>query len=291
MYIPAKSVKTSVFVLMLSVFAFGAVYFLKFQTSYRSKASSPDSPPINVMISNPSRSSFTVSWLTLVPTTGKVFYGTDASPANIKLVAGNATISTVHLINLENLNPQTKYYFLICSGDDCAPYKLYGLKPGNSVLGEQIAAGISLPLTEIASPTAVISENNSNVQQGTGLPISFQTLEVSDLPGSVAIPVFGTAVLPQKNIDSILLMNIVGPSGESFPMTSQINANSGNFSFEASNAKTGDLLKQYPIVTDSQNSNFNLKLTALWVINGQLNKSEKTIPMTAVAPIKDTIIF
>lgn len=291
MYIPAKSLKTSVFVLMLSVFAFGAVYFVKFQTSYRSKASSPDSPPQNVMISNPSRSSFTVSWLTLVPTTGKVFYGTDASPDKIKLVAGDDTISTVHLINLENLNPGSKYYFLICSGDNCAPFKLYGLKPGNSVLGEQIAAGISLPLTEIASPTAVISENNSNVQQGTGLPISFQTLEVSDLPGSVAIPVFGTAVLPQKNIDSILLMNIVGPNGESFPMSSTIDSVTGNFSFEASNAKKLDLSGQYPVDTDSQNTSFNLKLTAMWISNGQFNKSEKTIPMINFSPIKDAISF
>jgi purple acid phosphatase-like protein len=59
-----------------------------------------------------------VSWTTNVPATSTVHFGTD--PRNLDHVAAGATAQTQHRVNIADLSPSTKYYFVVESEDAAA---------------------------------------------------------------------------------------------------------------------------------------------------------------------------
>ena len=73
----------------------------------------------DVRITNVRDSSFTVSWLTDIESTGSIRYGTDPNNLNQtgEDVRGASTSDDTHYVLLDNLLPETTYYFLVVSGD------------------------------------------------------------------------------------------------------------------------------------------------------------------------------
>ena len=78
-------------------------------------------PPVisDVRTTNVRDVAFTVSWLTDYATTGEVRYGTDPSNLNQTAddVRGASTSDDTHYVLLENLLPETTYYFDVVSGN------------------------------------------------------------------------------------------------------------------------------------------------------------------------------
>lgn len=56
-----------------------------------------------------------VSWTTNLPATSTVHFGTD--PRDLNYVAAGATAQTQHRVNIADLSPSTKYYFVVESAD------------------------------------------------------------------------------------------------------------------------------------------------------------------------------
>lgn len=83
----------------------------------------PGELPKNVRITSISDTSFTVSYVTDKETTGTVTYGKDDSLGSIALDqrdqdANNLSSHKVHSITVQNLQPESKYFFAIISGED-----------------------------------------------------------------------------------------------------------------------------------------------------------------------------
>ena len=81
----------------------------------------PNIEPQNVRISNITDNSFTVSYTTFDETIGVLNYGDNPSMGQSGLddrdqQSDNLTNHTLHNITVRNLNPNTKYYFVIISG-------------------------------------------------------------------------------------------------------------------------------------------------------------------------------
>lgn len=78
-------------------------------------AASPQETPREVKITDIKDRSFVVSWITEKETTGFVSYGTGKSLGNV-INQKSGQVSLVHYVSLENLKPETTYFFKIGSG-------------------------------------------------------------------------------------------------------------------------------------------------------------------------------
>lgn len=107
--------------LILILLSIGITSFLaKNQTFFITRAN-PNYAPFDVRITNVTDSSFTVSYRTKEKTVGVINYGKDN---NLGEKAGDDKVnegiisSYIHHITVKNLNPKTKYFFLIKSSDE-----------------------------------------------------------------------------------------------------------------------------------------------------------------------------
>lgn len=109
-----------IFVLTLGI---GLTTFLTSKETFFQIKASPTQQPQNVRITNITDTSFTVSYITNDKVTGSINYGKDQ---NLGLTAldsrdkqsGNVKTYKVHNIEVNNLSPQSQYYFTIISGQD-----------------------------------------------------------------------------------------------------------------------------------------------------------------------------
>lgn len=105
-------------IILLVLGLVAAIYLVTSQTRLKSKAS-PLTTPTQVTISNISDNSFTVSWLSAEPATGFISYGKDkalGSAVSDDRDSGQRILRQTHHVTLQNLDPQTVYYFKIGSG-------------------------------------------------------------------------------------------------------------------------------------------------------------------------------
>ena len=70
----------------------------------------------NLQIKNLSPSSITITWETETGVQGFVVYGND--PSNLDRIAPEATALVKHEVTIENLEPQTTYYYKIGLGSE-----------------------------------------------------------------------------------------------------------------------------------------------------------------------------
>lgn len=96
-------------------------WFGRTYTELRSKASGGETPT-NMMISNISDTSFTISYTTSNKVIGAISYGPDLKLGQVGLDdrdknTGKTSIRQVHYMTISRLNPGTKYYFTIQSGE------------------------------------------------------------------------------------------------------------------------------------------------------------------------------
>ena len=88
------------------------VLLVQNQKNYKTSAS-PDEIPDQVKITNISDRNITISWTTDKQTSGFIAYG---KSDNLGATVNQPNPSLIHYITLDNLTPETKYYFKIGSG-------------------------------------------------------------------------------------------------------------------------------------------------------------------------------
>ncbi len=257
--------------LIITLLFVGVVFaslMVRERMSFRSKASAPDVPPQNAAVTDVSSRSFVVSWFTSIPTTGKIYFGTDKN--QISHVAGEEKemMSTAHRVEIIGLTPETDYYFLICSGDDCAAHKLYALPLGKTDLN---------------------ATSSANVQQGTNLAINARTTKEIKL-GDNVLPAFGKVAFKDKPREANLYFVLKKGTELSAPFSAFIildENGEGGFSVELSNAKRADLTDNFAINEEQD----ELKIMAVWISGGVVKTAETVFPVSQSMGIAEKIIF
>jgi hypothetical protein len=83
----------------------------------------PDNTPANLTITNVTPTGFTVMYTTQESVPGSLMYGTEPTNTDVALddrdsESGRISDQTIHHISVNNLSPDTTYYFSIVSGDE-----------------------------------------------------------------------------------------------------------------------------------------------------------------------------
>ncbi len=118
--ITSKRIPTMVGLLVL-VLGLGAGLYLVGKATIVPRASAEETPK-EIKITNLTENSFTVSWLTEIPTTGFVRYGTQATSLDQTVgddrdqLSGSVDPFVTHHVTIRNLKPDTTYLFKIGSG-------------------------------------------------------------------------------------------------------------------------------------------------------------------------------
>lgn len=111
----------------------------------------PTATPQNVRITNKTDHSLTVSWISDTPVVGAVEYSNN--PTKLEMTArdkrdvtGSAGSYTTHLVEINNLGPNTIYYLRIVSGSDTyldgeTPYQVKTWAKTTQVAGEDLIRG------------------------------------------------------------------------------------------------------------------------------------------------------
>jgi hypothetical protein len=116
-----KKIPTVVGLLVLLLGIGAGVFFLGRKSFFPKLKPAPEATPKKVKISNVSDKSFSVSWITETSTVGFLKYG-DTASIDQKIAdvrdekSGEKQELKTHFVTIENLQPQTKYYFKIGSG-------------------------------------------------------------------------------------------------------------------------------------------------------------------------------
>ena len=115
-----KKIPTLLGLLIILVGIFATTFLTKNTQLVQTNASN-SSQPKNVRITNIKDTSFTVSYSTDSPTPGSLTYGQDKNMGQSSFddrdqKNGSLNNYSIHYITLKNLNPLTKYYFTIISG-------------------------------------------------------------------------------------------------------------------------------------------------------------------------------
>lgn len=92
-----------------------SILFMNNTTSLIGQAS-PQNKPQNIRITNTNDTGFTVTYTTDAQIVAGLSYGTD--PQNLAESVVDETSSTIHVLNVTNLSPNTTYYYTITSGSE-----------------------------------------------------------------------------------------------------------------------------------------------------------------------------
>jgi hypothetical protein len=119
----SRKIPTLLGLITITIGTIITTYLVKGETVFRINAG-PGQTPKNVEITNISDSSFTVTYLTDDKVLGTILYG--SSPSTLENVVlddrdqltQSVSKYTAHSITVNNLEPETKYYFSINSGDE-----------------------------------------------------------------------------------------------------------------------------------------------------------------------------
>lgn len=108
--------------LVLLIISLGVGIFFINQTRTFGIKASPQLSPQQVKISNTGSNSFTVTWLTTGKTTGAISVSEAVTDEQIRKDFRDQekkvlTSSFLHFVNVDNLKPQTKYFFKVISGE------------------------------------------------------------------------------------------------------------------------------------------------------------------------------
>ncbi len=135
----------------------------------------------HVRVSNLRDVSASVSWITSVPATGKVYYGTN--PASLSNVAhddrGAGTVDDIHHVTIGGLNPNTPYYFYVVSGgaadDNEGEYYQFttgaplGVPSSDSVYGRVFKSDGTTPAADVLVYLRVLDNDSQGSLGQSGL--------------------------------------------------------------------------------------------------------------------------
>lgn len=225
---------------------------------------SPDQIPQQVKTTNITDKSFTVSWVTEVQTTGFVNYGTAESLGTV--ISDKSTVpSSAHFVIIDNLKPQTTYFFKIGSGKNT-----FGTG------GEAYRIKTGPPLSSAPQTDIVFGTVNNGSGQGVSGTIVYVTLPgagtlsgLTDNSGRWTIPL---SIARTLNLSSYVSYNLKTEVLDIF-----VQRNPG----EIASAKvlTGSARPVPPIIL-GKNHDFT-KITP--APEGELPKSELNLPQEGTA--------
>lgn len=141
-----KTIPTVLGLILLAA-GIGGGYYLITKNQTSGTKSNSEVIPQNITVSNISSEGFTVSWITSAPTIGSVKVGETENKLNkIFLdsrdkISGDSKKYLTHFVNVENLKPQTTYFFLTDPSDSIGKDDPLSITTGPA-LGTQ-------PLTDI----------------------------------------------------------------------------------------------------------------------------------------------
>jgi len=142
-----------------------------------------------------------VSWTTNLPATSTVHFGTD--PRNLDHVAAGATAQTQHRVNIADLSPSTKYYFVVESQDPTGSgvparsvtESVTTVAAGQPAIQNQ-KAGATSAASSTANSTPVPPASTSTAPQprpSAPVAISSSPATTSSAPAHTAAPQSATA--------------------------------------------------------------------------------------------------
>lgn len=123
MYSNPKKIPTLIGLLLLLIGIGGTIYLVETRTSSLPKAQTTHQP-YNVLKTNLTDTSFTVTWLTQEAVTGTIIYGINKKSLSQIALDDRDIIDNkpkpykTHHISVKNLSPNTTYYFIINSGNN-----------------------------------------------------------------------------------------------------------------------------------------------------------------------------
>jgi len=169
-----KTIPT-IFGLLLLIAGIGGGYYLITKNQMLPAKSNPEVIPQNITISNISSDGFTVSWLTNTSSIGTITVGEEKNKLNKTFldsrdkISGDSNKYTTHFVNVENLKPQTTYFFLTNPSDSASQNDPLFITTGPT-LGTQ-------PLTDIIYGKVV----NSSQQPISGAIIYIELTNASPI--------------------------------------------------------------------------------------------------------------
>jgi len=180
----------TLFGLFIITVAVGITTFLVNRETLFQINAGPTQQPENVRITNITHSSFSVSYTTEGEVTGSVNYGKDQALGQSGLddqdkESGSLKNHKVHSITIDNLTPQTTYYFTITSGQDSY---MNNNKPFEAITGPTLSES---PSTQTAATGKLILPNGSPPKEA----IIYLTTEGSQVT-SALVKTDGTYSLP-----------------------------------------------------------------------------------------------
>ncbi len=236
--------------------------------------------PQNIRISNIQDSSFTVSYTTAQSNLGSISFGKDKIMGKIALDDRDQPTGLVkpyltHHVAIKNLEPQTKYFFSIISGQTTFQ------NTENSDNPFEVTTGPSLknpPPTQQPMAGKIILADGSNPNEAI-VYISIQNAQTI----STLVKSDGSYILPLNNLlkqdftaffslspTTIIQMLVVGPSGESNIrlLANQINP--------------------VPIITLSKNYDFTSSTSPVATSDASLNSTKTSFPSFSINPKENT---
>lgn len=168
--------------------------------------------PQELVVSNTSDTSVTITWITEVETKGYIMYGTSESTFNLIASdvrdAGNDALTDYrqHIVNIRNLSPDTKYFFAVNSdGNEVEPVQTFST--------DSIQEDVALPQTlkgrlDVESPYMLVyyfAGNNRSVSETRSTYTANNgtfTYDVSGLQtedGSSEFPLDGAKIVTYVN--------------------------------------------------------------------------------------------
>ncbi len=117
-----KRISTFLALFMITIGIVATSFLVKRGTNFIGKAG-PSELPQNILVTNISDTSFTVSYKTSDSVLGTISFGTDKNLGSNSLddrdqIDGNVKNYNIHSITAKNLKPKTLYFFIILSGQN-----------------------------------------------------------------------------------------------------------------------------------------------------------------------------
>lgn len=152
-------IPTIIAIVFLVVGLAAGVFLVQQRQTFRLGAA-PEFAPKDLRVTNISDNSFVVSWYTDSNSAGFIDYGNNPNSLSERVFQENSSPKRVHYITVNDLKPDTNYYFTVNSGDETydnsgVPWSvrtgpILEPKPSSLVLSGQVFSNLDTPATGIA---------------------------------------------------------------------------------------------------------------------------------------------
>jgi len=306
-----KKIPTLLGLLIITV-AIGITTLLVGQNTFFEQLASPTTQPQDVRITNISDSSFTVSYKTASFVLGSVNFGKDqklGQTVGDERDKNTVTQHKIHSFTAQNLNPSTKYYFSIVSGQESylnngLPYEITTASTIKASVGTGFIVGKIVTVENLPPKEAVVymtttgAQALSTVANNDGsYTLSLEKLRKQDLssffgfkPQSIIkmliVSDVGQSSVELTNKDVNYVPTVVVSKNYDFTQsTSEIASSSGKLEAFPT-VSTGEVVSTPQITTPVQNQNFSDQTP---LFKGKGIPSDKIIILIESEPIQGQV--